>query len=211
MQLRLVPAWLVLLMLVSHAQAVQAETESPRTEASASAARVEMGMLFGVVSRGADDTGGGTMIDLPGGEIPGPGRSLPALHVSWLAGERLAIGPEFAFRRTSSDFEYLGESFDTTSSELWLGGRAAFFPGSSSMPGIYLLGQGSLSWYDWVDRVSRNDGSETDYSAGFGMGYQWRIGPALLLRMEGHYRRWLDAEADVFSLVLGLGTRLGGG
>ncbi len=34
------------------------------------------------------------------------------------------------------------------------------------MPGIYLLGQGSLSWYDWDDRVSRNDASETDYSAG---------------------------------------------
>lgn len=201
MQLRLVPSWLVALMLVSQAAALQAKEGSLRTE---------VGMLFGVVSRGADDTGGGTMIDLPGGEIPGPGRSLPSLHVSWLAGERLAIGPEFAFRRTSSDFEYLGESFDITSNELWLGGRAAFFPGGSSMPGIYLLGQGSLSWYDWVDRVSRNDDSETDYSAGFGMGYQWRIGPALLLRVEGQYRRWFDPEADVFSLVLGLGTRLGG-
>ena len=68
MQLRLVPSWLVALMLVSQAAALQAEEGSLRTE---------VGMLFGVVSRGADDTGGGTMIDLPGGEIPGPGRSLP--------------------------------------------------------------------------------------------------------------------------------------
>lgn len=201
MQLRPMLACLLALMLVSQATALQAKEGSLRTE---------VGMLFGVVSRGADDTGGGTLIELPGGEIAGPGRSLPSLHVSWLAGERLAIGPEFAFRRTSSDFEYVGESFDATFNELWLGGRAAFFPGGSSMPGIYLLGQGSLSWYDWDDRVSRNDASETDYSAGLGMGYQWRIGPALLLRMEGQYRRWLDAEADVFSLVLGLGTRLGG-
>ncbi len=192
MQLRTLLTCFVALMLVSQATAQ------------------EVGMLFGVASRGTDDTGDGTLIQFPGGEIPGPAPSLPSLYVSWLPGEQLAIGPEFAFRRTSSDFEYVGESFDSTLNALWLGGRAAFFPGGSSRPGIYLLGQGSLSWVDWADRVTK-DYSETDYSAGFGLGYQWRIRPALLLRMEGQYRRWLDAEADVFSLVLGLGVRLGGG
>ena len=201
MKLRPIPTCLVALMLVSQAEAQKAEEGSGRTE---------VGMLFGVASRGSDDRGDGTLIQFPGGEIPGPAPSLPSLHVSWLAGEQLAIGPEFSFRRTSSDFEYVGESFDSTFNTLWLGGRAAFSPGGSSRPGIYLLGQGSLSWVDWADRVTRDDYSETDYSAGFGLGYQWRIGPALLLRMEGQYRRWLDAEADVFSLVLGLGARPGG-
>ena len=77
------------------------------------------------------------------------------------------------------------------------------------MPGIYLLGHGSLSWID--GEFLGDDGSRTDYSAGLGMGYQWRVGPGALLRTEAQYRRWLDAETDQFSFVLGLGTRLGGG
>ena len=91
---------------------------------------------------------------------------------------------------------------------LLLGGRAAFFPAgtSTSMPGIYLLGQGSL-WRMWHNSDG-DDESETDFTAGFGMGYQWRIGPAFVLRMEGQYGRWFDEELNSFSLVLGFGTRL---
>ena len=213
MRLRLVPAWLVALMLVSQATAVQAEAESPRTEASVSAARVEMGMLFGV-SRISDDFGSWSMVQLPGGGQGwfGGGPSLPALYLSWAASEKLAVGPELSYARITSEGEIEdgGEIFDmdVDINTLVLGGRAAFTPGGNFMPGIYLLGQGSLS------RVSGEfwgeDGSDTDYSAGLGMGYQWRLGPAALLRVEGQYRRWFDAEADVFSLVLGLGTRLGG-
>ena len=211
MQLRLVPSWLVALMLVSHAQAVQAETESPRTEASAPAAKVEMGILFGA-SRLSDDSGSVDIIQLPGGGEGWFGSaSLPSLYVSWLAGERLAIGPEFSFGKYSwggSAIEDGGEQFTIDISSLQLGGRAAFFPGGSFMPGIYLLGQGSLSRL--AGELLGDDGSETDYSAGLGMGYQWPVGPGALLRMEAQYRRWLDAETDQFSLVLGLGTRLGG-
>ena len=209
MQLRLVPSWLVALMLVSHAQAVQAETESPRTEASAPAAKVEMGILFGA-SRLSEDSYSVSVVQLPGGVglWSGPD-SLPTLYLTWLASDKLAIGPELSFGRISSEFEHGGEVFDMDITTLMLGGRAAFSPAGDFMPGFYLLGQGSMSWVGMEDY--EDDWSETDYSAGLGMGYQWRLGPAALMRVEGQYRRWFDAEMEVFSLVLGLGTRLGGG
>lgn len=181
-----------------------------RTEAGAPDGEVELGMLFGV-SRLSDDTGTLTMIQLPGGGVLGafgPLSALPSLHVSWLAGEQLAIGPEFAFGRTAAEFEDEEDDFDLSISAFMVGGRAAFYPGGNSMPGIYLLGQSSLSWLE-VEFVGEDE-SETDYSVGLGMGYQWRIDPAFVLRMEAQYRRWLDAETDNYSLVLGLGTRLGG-
>lgn len=202
MPLRTLQTCFVALMLVSRATAVQAEAESPRTEA---------GILFGF-SRLSDDTGSVDVTQLPGGGEGWFGSpSLPSLYVSWLAGERLAIGPEFSFGRYSwgDVIEDGGEEFTIDISSLHLGGRAAFFPGGDSMPGIYLLGHGSLSWVD--GEFLGDDGSRTDYSAGLGMGYQWRIGPGALLRTEAQYRRWLDAETDQFSFVLGLGTRLGGG
>ena len=178
MQLRTLLTCFVALVLVSRATAVQAEAESPRTEASA--AKVEMGMLFGF-SRLSDDTGSVDITQLPGGGEGWFGSaSLPSLYVSWLAGERLAIGPEFSFGRYSwgDVIEDGGEEFTIDISSLHLGGRAAFFPGGDSMPGIYLLGHGSLSWVD--GEFLGDDGSRTDYSAGLGMGYQWRVGPGAL-------------------------------
>ena len=188
---------------------LRGERGSGRTEVGGSDSGVELGILFGV-SRLSDDTGSWTMVQLPGGGVLGRVGPLPSLHVSWLTSEQLAIGPEFAFWRTSYSIEVedAREDLDLSISAFMMGGRAALYPAGNSIPGIYLLGQGSLSWLD--AEFAGNDESETDYSVGFGMGYQWRIGPALVLRMEAQYRRWLDSETDNYSLVLGLGTRLGG-
>jgi len=188
----------------------------------APATGVEIGTLFGI-SRSEDLT----IIQMPGGAIwggLGPISSLPALYVSWFPSERVAIGPEVTFGRFS-------DSEEGSLNSLLLGCRAAFFlrsssilrqpkdkfrgghsvstPISSARSGIYVLGQGSLwtvksSWWN----VSVDP--DTDFSAGLGMGYLWRIGPAFTLRMEGQYRRWFDAESNNISFVFGLGTRLGG-
>lgn len=58
----------------------------------------------------------------------------------------------------------------------------------------------------------------SEFNFGVGLGYQWRVGPAFVLRTEGRYRMWfLDEEfpliadgTNEFSLFIGLGTRLGG-
>ena len=178
---------------------------------------VEIGTLFGITRSESS-----TIMNMPGGSLFGGG-SLPAFYVSWFPSERVAIGPEVNLGRYSND----GDSFTS----LWLGCRAAFFLSSSSilrrprgesrgghalsapsgnaMSGIYVLGQGSLFTVKSSLRNVSVDG-DTDFSAGLGMGYLWRIDSVLTLRMEGQYRRWFDAESNNFSLVFGLGTRLGG-
>ena len=111
--------------------------------------------------------------------------SLPSLYASWHASGRWAVGPEVSFGRNSVEVDgSMGDSYDAALASLLLGGRAVFSPGGTSEPGIYLLGQGSLSWvHYWADGEFGGDeldvdgDSETDYSAGLGMGYQWRIGP----------------------------------
>ena len=184
----------------------------------APATGVEIGTLFGVTRFESF-----THLNMPGGALFGGLGPLPAFYVSWSPSERVAIGPEVNFGRSSDD--------DSSLTSLWLGCRAAFFlrsssilrqpkdeprgghavstPNGSAMSGIYILGQGALTWYDGSVSIFSVD-HDTDFSAGLGMGYLWRVGPAFTLRMEGQYRRWFDAESNNFSFVFGLGTRLGG-
>ena len=55
------------------------------------------------------------------------------------------------------------------------------------------------------------DEGQTLTSFGIGIGYQWRIGYAFVLRTEVQYQRVLVEEenANEFSLVIGIGTRFG--
>ena len=169
----------------------------------APATGVEVGTLFGIsdISGPYDNW---TSIYVPGGVFPAFGTA--ALYISQFPSARMAIGQEIAFARTSS-----GGSLTT----LLLGVRVAFFPKGNSRSGIYALGQGFLFSTSFAtdsdDDSDYSDNSEAELFAGGGVGYQWRIRPALVLRMEGQYRRWLDAKINNVLLVLGLGTRLGGG
>ena len=135
------------------------------------------------------------MIGAPGGLIGGI-FGFPSLYVSWFPNENLSIGPEFNVGRFSVDGDGL--------TSLYLGGRGAFFPQSNATSGVYILGLGALLV------LSDEYDSETEFSAGAGLGYQWRLGPAFVLRAEGRYRRWFDEEINNFSFLIGLGTRLGG-
>lgn len=190
------------LMVFALASQVCAKAKPMTKEENAvPATGVEIGTLFGIsdISGPYDNW---TSIHVPGGFFPGFGMS--ALYVSQFPSERMAIGQEISFARTS----YRGSL--TT---LLLGVRFAFFPTGNSKSGIYALGQGfsfSTSYVtDSDDDSNFSDNSEAELFAGGGVGYQWRIGPDLVLRMEGQYRRWLDSEINNVLLVLGLGTRLG--
>ena len=155
---------------------------------------VEIGMLFGLSHLSSDDDGV-TLIGVPTAGLSGFG-SIPSLYISWFPGKKLSIGPEFSFGQTASG------GFSLTG--LYFGGRGAFFLQSNAMSDPYILGHSAL-------RVIGSRGDyETDFSAGAGLGYQWRLGPAFVLRMEGRYRRWFDDEINEISFILGFGTRLGG-
>ena len=158
----------------------------------------EVGTLFGVShSRAADENL--ATISVPGSPLGAIASIsfLPVLYVSWFPSEQVSIGPEVNFGTVSSD-----ESILAT---LSFGGQATFFFQSNSMSGSYITGRASLlvSTSVWTD-------SGTDYAIGGGLGHQWRIGPAFVLRMEGVYQRWFDAEINNVLFILGLGTRFGG-
>ena len=119
-----------------------------------------------------------------------------SLYVSWFPNEQLAIGPEFSFGRFSLDGDGI--------TSLYLGGRGAFFLQSNAMSSPYILGHGALLVINDSDFES-----ESDFSIGAGLGYQWRLGSALVLRAEGRYQYWFDVEVNDFSFLLGLGTRAG--
>ncbi len=167
--------------------------KKPVMETEEAATGAEIGTLFGF-SHLSSDGDGITMIGAPGGFIGGFGT--PSLYVSWFPSEKLTIGPEFNFGRIAVDGDGI--------TSLYLGGRGAFFPNSNALPGVYILGQSALIV------LSDEYDSETDFSAGAGLGYQWRLGPAFVLRAEGRYRLWFEDEVNDFSLLLGLGTRLNG-
>ena len=124
----------------------------------------------------------------------------PSLYVSWFPSKQLAIGPELSF----GTFSFDGDSV----SSLYLGGQGTFFSQSNAVSGPYLLGNGALAG------IYGEGDSEHAFAAGAGLGYQWRVGPAFIVKTEVRYRRWFnefdefDEGLNDFSLTLGLGTRL---
>ena len=186
---------------------------------------VEIGTQFGHSYLSANGEGL-TLTGVP--TIP----PLSSLYVSWFPNEHLAIGPEFGFGRLS--FDDSGDEYSL--SLLYLGGRGAFFLPSNAVSGLYLLGNGALlGLYGAAEESELGDirtssDSEHIFAAGVGLGYQWRVGPAFVLKAEGRYQRWwvnYDEEyydggreeyrwrentigVNQFSFLLGLGTRLDG-
>ena len=122
----------------------------------------------------------------------GTGVRLPSILSVWLIpSEYVAIGSEI-----SSEIAFYP---DDTNAESLLTGKVAFSPTYTSTTSIYVLGTGSLYYYD-----------ESEINAGIGMGLRARMGSAFVLRMEGRYERWFEREANHFLLIIGLGTELGG-
>ena len=138
------------------------------------------------------------------------GSSPTSLYATWFPNKQFAIGPEFSLGRMSVSEEYWGETETESLTTLHLGGRAALFLLSHSVSSPYVLGRVSQTIF------SSEDGNLTITGIGIGAGYQWRIGPAFVLRAEGQYQRlWVsvddaeDENANEFSLTIGIGTRFG--
>ena len=160
-----------------------------------SAAEYEIGTRFGI-SRISSDDDSIVMIAAPGSPTSGV-LGNPSLYVAWFPNANLSVGPEINVGRSS------GSAVETTS--LNLGGRARFSLKDNAVSGPYLLCNGAVLVLDVDEREA-----EADFSAGGGVGYQFRTGAAFVLRAEAQYRRWFDDEVNDFSLLIGFGARLGG-
>ena len=161
----------------------------------------EIGTQFGL-SHFIDDESSLTAIGIPS-SILDPGHFPTSLYATWFPNKQFAIGPEFKFGRMSISSNFL----ETTNTTLVsLGGRAAYFLRNHAVSSPFLLGRISLSM------VSDGDESDSFQSFGLGLGYQWRVRSALILRTEGLFQRVLipdDESVNELRFVIGLGTRLG--
>ena len=158
---------------------------------------IEIGTLFGFFDL-SDSRG--TVIGLPGGGLVGDLIGVPSLYVLWYPDKKLSLGPEFSLIRVSDNGSF---------SSLYFGGRVAVFPKGNAVSGGYMSGQVALR-HVRAESSGGWDDSDTDFSMGAGLGYQWRIRSAFVLGMEGRYQRWFEEQFNVFSLLLRMSTRLGG-
>ena len=182
------------------------------------ATEFEIGTQFGVshlIPNSEDDsTTSITYTRLPSGTFLDIGSSPTSLYATWFPNKQFAIGPEFSFGRTSVSNEYWDEEDTESITILYLGGRVSYFLSSHSVSSPYVLGRISHNIFSGEDSFLF-DGDLSLTSFGGGLGYQWRIGSAFVLRLEAQYQRlWLsyedeDENANEFSFIIGLGTRFG--
>ena len=172
----------------------------------------EVGTQFGVSHQIPDDDDFSTSFTTTHILSAGySGGSPTSLYASWFPSKQLAVGPEFNFARVSISRELWGEKKNTTGTSFYLGGRAAYFLLSHAVSGPYVLGRISTTVFSG-DALSIL-ANENMMSFGGGLGYQWRIGTAFVLRTEGQYHRSSikDRNWNEFSLMIGIGTRFGSG
>ena len=163
-----------------------------------------------------------TYTRVPSGSFFDISATPPSIYATWFLGQHFAIGPEFSFGNTvlhedSGDFGDSWEEENTNITSLYFGGRAAYFLRNHTMSGPYVLARVSMARFHGEGDLFI-DGSTTLTSFGGGLGYQWRIGQAFVLRTEGQYQRVSlsfdddfngDETANEFSFIIGLGTRFG--
>ena len=140
----------------------------------------------------------------------------PSIYATWFLKQHFAIGPEFSFGNTILH-EDSWEEGNTNITSLYFGGRAAYFLRNYTMSSPYVLTRVSMATFHGEGPLFI-DGSTTLTSFGVGLGYQWRIGQAFVLRTEGQYHRVSlsfeddfngDETANEFSFIIGIGTRFG--
>lgn len=193
------------------------------TTVPVSATEFEIGTQFGIshIRSDTDDdySTSITYTQLPSG-VAYVGASPTSLYATWFPHKQFAIGPEFSFGRMSVSEEYGDEYWEEDETEsittLHLGGKASYFLLNHAVSSPYLFGRVSYTIFSGKDSFFF-DGDLTITGIGIGGGYQWRIGPAFVLRAEGQYQRlWMSIEdedegesANEFSLTIGIGTRFG--
>ena len=157
------------------------------TAVPAFAADFEVGTQFGIshlIPTSEDDSSTSiTYTRLPSGTFLDIGTSPTSLYATWFLGKQFAIGPEFSFGRTSVSEEYWDEEDTESITILYLGGRASYFLFNHSVSSPYVLGRVSHTIFNGDDSFFFDDNLSLT-SFGGGLGYQWRIGPAFVLRAE---------------------------
>lgn len=167
----------------------------------ASAAGIEVGTLFGL-SYIPDRR---TRIGLPANSTD----NLPSLYLMQFLNQHVGVGPKVRFYRISWSDDFDADALSATF--LNVGLQSTYFLANHSMSSPYMLGYGLLNVWNASDRDA-----DVNYAVGAGIGYQWRVGGALILRTEGRYQRWINLEEPEleylhdFLFVVGLGTRLDG-
>lgn len=157
-----------------------------------------------------------TYTRVPSGSFFDISSTPPSIYATWFLGEHFAIGPEFSFGSTILH-EDSWEAEQTHITSLYLGGRAAYFLRNHTMSSPYVLTRVSMARFQGEGALFV-DGITTLTNFGVGLGYQWRIGQAFVLRTEGQYHRVSlsfedefngDETANEFSFIIGIGTRFG--
>lgn len=177
----------------------------------------EVGTLFGISrmsSTDSDDDATLSYTRLPSVALFDISASPTALYAMFYPTKQIGIGPEFSYGSTSVSVEYWGERDTETVSTLHLGGRAVVFLTDYALSSPYLMGRASLTQFSGeLDGFFFSDDSESITSVGIGVGYQFVIKPAFVLRFEGQYNRLMITDEDdplnEFSLRIGIGTRFG--
>lgn len=172
----------------------------------------EFGTQFGISRLIPDDSDYSSSITYT--QIPSSffylGSSPTVLYATWFPSTQFAIGPEFSFGRISISDEYLEEEENETLTTLHLGGHFAYFLQNHTVSTPYLLGRFSRTIFSGEDTLLSGE-NQTLTSIGIGLGYQWRIGPAFVLRTKAQYQRVFvkdeGEDANEFSLIIGIGTR----
>lgn len=163
-----------------------------------------------------------TYTRVPSGSFFDISSTPPSIYATWFLGQHFAIGPEFSFGSTifhedSEYFEDPWEEENTNITSLYFGGRAAYFLRNYTMSSPYVLTRVSMATFHGEGDLFI-DGNATLTSFGVGLGHQWRIGQAFVLRTEGQYQRVSlsfeddfndDETANEFSFIIGIGTRFG--
>ncbi len=177
----------------------------------------EIGTIFGISrmsSTNSDDDTTVTYTRLPSGALFDISSSSTALYALFYPTKQFGIGPEFSYGSTSVSVEYWGERETETVSTLHLGGRAAVFLTDYALSSPYLMARASLTQFSGeLDGFFYSDDTESITSIGIGVGYQFVINPAFVLRFEGQYSRLMLTDEDdplnEFSLRIGIGTQFG--
>ncbi len=172
----------------------------------------EFGTQFGI-SRFTPDDGDSTA-SITYSQFPSAimsfGTTPTLLYATWFPTDMFAIGPEFSYGRVSISEEIWGEENTSNITSIYMGGRVSFYILGHSTSSPYLFGHVSQTILSG-DETFIFDSDETLSNIGFGVGYQWRVGSAIVLRAEGHYHRiFFDEEnANEYSLTFRIGNRFG--
>ena len=188
------------------------------SSSTAFAVNFDIGTLFGISRLSTTDSDNDntlTYTRLPSGSLLDIVASPTALYAMFYPTKQFAIGPEFSYGSTSvTNVDLWGDDNTDTFSTLHLGGRAMFFIPNYSRSSPYLMGSASFTQFSG-DSESSFFSSDTDSitSIGIGVGYQFVINTAFVLRLEGQYNLLKMTDEDdplnEFSLRIGIGTRFG--